>query len=97
MVFNSVFEYFLEHNRYLNIFGILLILFIAFIFSKKKSHINFRLVLSALFLQFLVGVLVLKTSAGLYVMDKIAFGVEKVYACANVGLEFVFRENKRNK
>jgi Nucleoside permease len=47
-------------------------------------------VISALFLQFLVGVLVLKTAAGLYVMDKIAFAVEKVYACANVGLEFVF-------
>jgi hypothetical protein len=36
MVFDGVFNYFLEHNRYLNIFGILLILFVAFIFSKKS-------------------------------------------------------------
>ncbi|EKD23425.1 MAG: hypothetical protein ACD_82C00050G0005, partial [uncultured bacterium] len=66
MIFNSVLDYFLEHNRYLNILGILFILFVAWIFSRKRSHINFRLVLSALFLQFVVGILVLKTSAGLY-------------------------------
>ncbi|KKP27074.1 MAG: Nucleoside transporter, NupC family [candidate division TM6 bacterium GW2011_GWF2_30_66] len=90
MIFNSVLDYFLEHNRYLNILGILFILFVAWIFSRKRSHINFRLVLSALFLQFVVGILVLKTSAGLYIMNKMAVGVEKVYECANEGLKFVF-------
>ncbi|MFC1842552.1 NupC/NupG family nucleoside CNT transporter [Candidatus Dependentiae bacterium] len=90
MSFNSFVGYFLEHNRYLNIFGILLILFVAWVFSKKRSKISFRLVLSALSLHFLIAVVVLKVSWGKYILQKVAFGVEKVYACADVGLKFVF-------
>jgi len=90
MVLENVFDYFVEYNRYMNILGILLILFIAFVFSKKRSHINFRLVLSALILQFLVGVLVLKTDAGLWIMGKMAYGIQKISACADVGIKFVF-------
>jgi len=90
MMFAAVFNYFVEHNRYLNILGIAFILFIAWLFSRKKSKINFRLVLGALFFHFLTGLLVLKFSWGKYLLEKVAFGVEKIYLCANEGLSFVF-------
>ena len=85
-----IISYFLEYNRYLNILGIFVILCIAFIFSRKKSYIDFGLVLNALVLQFVIGFLVLKTTIGQTIVDKIATGVGKMYQFADIGSRFVF-------
>ena len=53
-------NYFLEYNRYLNIVGIAVIIGIATLFSQKRSHINFKLVIKALLLQFVIAVAVLR-------------------------------------
>jgi len=79
-----------EHNRYLNIFGIAVILFIAWLFSKKKSKVNLRLIINALAVQFLLGFLVLKLSLGKRIVQAVAFGVSKIYQCAEFGTSFVF-------
>ena len=50
-------------ERFQGIFGVLLILAIAFLFSNNKKNINYRLVLSGLGLQLLIGILVLKIPA----------------------------------
>jgi len=89
MLFN-LFSYLAEHNRYLNIFGIVFILFIAWIFSHKRSKINVKLVFSALLLHFFTGVLVLKTACGKYVLEKVAYVVRSIYLCADEGAAFVF-------
>ena len=89
MSFNLM-AYFVEYNRYLSLLGIIFILFIAWIFSYKKSKINLRLVFSALFLHFATGFIVLKTSWGKYVLEKVANGVSNIYLCADKGSEFVF-------
>jgi CNT family concentrative nucleoside transporter len=86
----NIISYFLEYNRYLNVVGILVILFIAFLFSRKKSHINISLVANALLLQFVIGFLVLKTSIGQAIIEKIAYGVGKMYQFADIGARFVF-------
>lgn len=83
-------SYFLAYNRYLNIVGIFVILGIAFIFSRHKSHINLRLVLNALLLQCVIGFLVLKTTIGQSIVDAVATGVGKMYQFADVGSRFVF-------
>ena len=57
-------DYLMQYNRYCNIFGILFILLIAYLFSHKRSHVDFKLVLHGLLMQFVLGFLVLKTTIG---------------------------------
>lgn len=86
----DIISYFLEYNRFLNLIGIAVILFIAFLFSKHKSRINFKLVCSALLLQVIIGILVLKTAIGRGIVEKIAYLVGKMYQFADKGASFVF-------
>ncbi len=83
-------SYLLEHNRYYNIFGILFILFVAYLFSYKRSNIDFRLVVHGLLMQFVFGFLVLKTKLGSMVLSVISDGVSQLYMFADEGSRFVF-------
>lgn len=83
-------DYLLEHNRYCNIFGIIVILLIAYLFSQKRRHIDFKLVLYGLLIQFCLGFLVLKTDAGNRIISVIADGVTQLYQFADQGSRFVF-------
>ena len=56
-----MFNYFLEYNRYLSLLGILILIGVAFLFSRKRSKVNLQLVVNALLLLFILGFLVLKT------------------------------------
>jgi len=85
-----MFSYLLEHNRYLNIVGIAVIIGLAMLFSRKRSHINWRLVVSALTLQFGIALLVLKTNIGHGIIEWIAKGVSKIYQFADHGSRFIF-------
>jgi concentrative nucleoside transporter, CNT family len=87
MVFMS---YLLEYNRYCNILGILLILFIAFLFSRKRHAINYKLIINALVLQFIIAFTVLRTNIGQTIVHWVAALVNKIYVCADKGAEFVF-------
>ncbi len=86
----SLFAYLLEHNRYCNIFGIIAILCIAYFFSKRRSHVNVRLVVIGLSLQFAIGFLLLCTSFGQTSVQYLANGVQQLYLFADVGSRFVF-------
>lgn len=83
-------EYFLQYNRYMNLLGILVILGIAFLFSKHKSRVNLRLVLTGILLQLLIGFCVLRTDVGRWVVDKISYYISQLYQFADQGSEFVF-------
>jgi len=83
-------DYFLTYNRYLNIVGVVVILGIAWLFSQKRSHINYRLVLNALLLQLVIGFCMLRLSAGQYIVGGIAAGVTALYQFADSGSGFVF-------
>ncbi|HZW61097.1 MAG TPA: nucleoside transporter C-terminal domain-containing protein [Candidatus Babeliales bacterium] len=87
---SSLFNYFIEYNRYLNIVGIIVIIAIAALFSRKRQHINVRLIINALFIQFLIGLAVLKTTIGEQIVEKISLGISKVYLFAQEGITFVF-------
>ncbi len=82
--------YLLEHNRYCNLVGIVVILFVAYLFSQRRSAINFRLVGYGLIMQFLIGFFVLRTGLGQYCVGKLADGVQKLYLFADEGSRFVF-------
>lgn len=83
-------DYLLEHNRYLSLVGIFVVLGIAWLFSRNKSQVKPRLVVSALALHFIVGFVMLKLKFGQVVVNGIAYCVSQLYAAADVGASFVF-------
>ncbi len=86
----SFIQYFIQHNRYLTILGIPFLLAIAALFSRKRSAINYRLIGSSLALQFGIGFLTLKTSAGQAVVRAISDVICSVYEYSNQGIVFLF-------
>jgi CNT family concentrative nucleoside transporter len=86
----SIFAYFIEYNRYLNILGIIVVLALATLFSKKRPSINKRLIINALILQFMIGFFVLKTNIGLTLVSGLAAGISKLYTYAAQGSAFLF-------
>ncbi len=85
-----IFDYFLEHNRYMNIIGIFVVLAIAFLFSKNRRAINYKLIINALILQIIIGLITLRTGVGQRIVQSIAHAVTAVYRCADAGASFVF-------
>ena len=82
--------YLLEHNRYMNVVGIAMILLIAYLCSHQRAKINYRQIAYGLLMQFVLGVLVLKTIIGQKVVQVIAEYVGKMYLFADEGVGFVF-------
>lgn len=77
-------------SQAISILGICAILFVAWIFSSKRSAIKGRLIIYGLGMQMLLCLLILKTSWGLLIFEKMAAGVEFVYSAADQGISFVF-------
>lgn len=86
----SLMSYLLEYNRYMNLLGIFVILFIAFLFSKKRKDINYKLVINALVLQCVIGFAILRTELGRLFVGKVAAVIEGLYHFAGAGIGFVF-------
>lgn len=77
-------------NILTGLLGCLVILFIAFLLSENKKKINYRIVGIGVALQILFGYLVLKSTIGRMVLEKISEGVRNVIHYGNEGLAFVF-------
>lgn len=83
-------SYFIEYNRYASLLGVGVILFIAFLFSNNKKHINIKTVISSLFLLFVLGFATLKSAIGQSVLCYISDAIAKIYMLSDVGAKFVF-------
>ncbi len=83
-------EYFLEHSRYLNIAGIILVLLCAWFFSRNKGRISLWVVVNGLVLQVLLAFITLKTSLGQTCVTALAQGITKLYLYAEDGSRFLF-------
>lgn len=77
-------------ERFSGIFGIILILALAFLLSNNRKAINYRLVFSGLGLQLVLALFILKTSVGQNVFAWIGHSIEKLLQMADKGGEFVF-------
>jgi concentrative nucleoside transporter, CNT family len=86
----NMLAYFVEYNRYLNIIGIGVIFTIAYLFSKDKKVINFRLVFSALALHFAFALIMLRTHWGQIVIGSVAHAASKLSIFADKGTNFMF-------
>lgn len=86
----SLLAYLVEYNRWCNFVGILVIFAIAWMFSKKRHAINYKLVVNGLLLQFAIGYAVLRTEIGQSCVEFVAKGVDSLYQFADKGSAFVF-------
>lgn len=86
----QIISYFLEYNRYLNAFGIGVVLAIAYCFSRHRKQINYRLVASALALQAVLAFGALKTATGKAAIAFVSDGINALYQYADQGTSFLF-------
>lgn len=71
------------------LFGIIVVLGIAFALSSNKRSINWRPILVGLLIQLTFAFLVLKTNPGRWALEKLTFGVNNIISYANEGIGFV--------
>jgi concentrative nucleoside transporter, CNT family len=77
-------------GRFTGLFGVVLILGIAFLMSNNRKAINYRLVGVGLFLQTALAVFILKTDTGKFIFGAIGHYIEELLKLAHKGSEFVF-------
>ncbi|WP_143306116.1 NupC/NupG family nucleoside CNT transporter [Chitinophaga vietnamensis] len=77
-------------ERFQGIAGIVLILGIAFLFSNNKKKINYRLVISGIALQVLIGILVFKVKPVTWFFQQVGHAMGKLEAFARQGASFVY-------
>lgn len=85
-----MFTYLLEYSRYMNFFGITLMLMMAYIFSVNRSAINYKLVINGLLMQLGIALFILKTNIGCMIFSSISAGISNLYKFAEIGINFVF-------
>lgn len=85
-----MFSYLLQHNRYCNLLGIVVILVLAMLASRNRKAINYRLIVNALLLECGIAFFMLKTTMGIRLVENITLGINKIYCCADEGSKFLF-------
>lgn len=76
----------------ISLVGIVILLTVAFVFSKYRSNINWRTISVAFLLQFLIGAFALYLPFGKAALEKISGGVTNVLAYGQTGINFMFGE-----
>jgi len=77
-------------ERFVGIFGIIIILSVSFLMSDNKRKISLKTVIAGLLLQFFLAVFILKVPLGQKIIEVIAVFIEKILQFANAGADFVF-------
>ncbi len=83
-------------NYLRGIIGILMLLGIAFLFSRQRKRVDWRLVMAGVLLQLVIAVCVLKVSFVRQVFGYFGDGVVKFLGFAGAGAEFLFGDLARN-
>ncbi len=77
-------------EKFQGLIGVAVILGIAFLFSNNKKNINYRLVISGLTLQLVIGILVLKIPAVTNFFQMLGKGMGKIEEFSRQGAAFVY-------
>jgi len=76
--------------RMTSFMGLFFMLAVAWVFSERRSAFPFRLVLWGLGLQFLLGILILRTGFGLRFFEGVKGGFDIITAASQQGAQFLF-------
>lgn len=77
-------------NIIFNILGIVVLLALMVLISYDRKKIDYRQVLKALVIQFIIAALIVKVPAGQAVIEKVSDGVSVVLGYGSQGVQFVF-------
>ena len=77
-------------GRFIGIFGILFLLFSAYLMSNNRKKISFKTVFGGIGLQLLFALFILKTPVGLPIFRGIDLAVKKLLSFADKGTDFLF-------
>lgn len=77
-------------ERLVSFVGLLVMMVLAWLLSENRRRLNFRLILSGVALQFLVGVVLLKTRFGDMAFQWAREAVPKIVSFSDEGAKFVF-------
>ncbi|MDC9580572.1 NupC/NupG family nucleoside CNT transporter [Xenorhabdus sp. PR6a] len=73
-----------------SLLGVVILLFVGYLFSVNKKRINLRTVGAALFLQVSLGAIMLYIPAGKWLINHVANGVNAVISYSSAGSAFIF-------
>ncbi|MDC9594673.1 nucleoside transporter C-terminal domain-containing protein [Xenorhabdus sp. IM139775] len=73
-----------------SLLGVVILIFIGYLFSVNKKRINLRTVGAALFLQISLGAMMLYIPAGKWLINHVANGVNAVISYSSAGSAFIF-------
>ena len=79
-------------ERIVSLLGLLVMMFLTWLLSVDRKRMNVRLILSGLALQFVLAVLILRTSPGQAAFSRARDFVTQVIKFSNEGAAFVFGE-----
>lgn len=77
-------------ERMISLLGLVVMLGIAFALSENKKHIQWRTVISGIVLQFVFGLIILKTDFGRNLFDSIGKGFNAILGYTGEGAKFLF-------
>jgi len=77
-------------ERIVSLFGLLVMMLLAWALSVNRRRMNVRLILSGIALQFILAVLILRTSVGQSIFSYARIIVTQVLKSSDAGAEFVF-------
>jgi CNT family concentrative nucleoside transporter len=80
-------------ERIISLFGLLVMIFLAWLLSVDRKRMNARLILSGIALQFILAILILRTPPGKAVFSYARDFVTQVIEFSNQGAAFVFGED----
>jgi CNT family concentrative nucleoside transporter len=79
-------------ERIVSLFGLLIMMFLAWLLSADRKRMNIRLILSGIALQFILAVIILWTTPGQFVFSYARTLVTQVVGFSNEGAKFIFGE-----
>src|SRR3989338_6276727 len=80
-------------ERLVSFIGLWILVGIAWLFSSHRRNMNWRLILSGILLQFVLGILILWTTPGRIFFDGARIFITQLISFSNAGSQMVFGEN----
>lgn len=77
-------------NFVLNLIGIIVVLTICWLFSRNRRAVNWKMIVKALLIEFIIAFFVVKIPFGKKIITLISNGLTMLINCGSEGLSFVF-------
>ena len=83
-------------NFVLNLIGIIVVLTICWLFSRNRRAVNWKMIVKALLIEFIIAFFVVKIPFGKKIITLISNGLTLLINCGSEGLSFVFGDLYNN-